>query len=223
MPRNYYSRYKKTYKTARKLGKFARKTFRGFRKFVTRYQHSRSVLNQASSPTLFVNSYTYTLTGNATGTLGTGIAKHFKFDDIGDRADIMDLYDVYRIEKIDIRYIPAWNVAANTGSQIAAMYYVFDPVDDTTPTSNAEMLNYSRVHIHPTNKPFTFSIVPAMMQSIGVVASNEYSTVKTNTLWLTNTDTKSYGFKLWVDPINVNSAPIGTIIYTYHISAKYDS
>lgn len=184
---------------------------------------SRAVFRNAKKPVVFRNSYEVDLTGNATGSSGTGFGYSFKFDDITDVTDIMNLYDQYRILLIEVTFLPTWNIAGNSSNALAPMYLAFDPANSSAPANAAEMLNYSNVKIKSINKRWRMKFTPCMYQSIGVTTSNEYSLVKTSKLWLTNTDTLARGLRIWVDPINVNSAPIGKLIFTYSIAAKFQS
>lgn len=214
------------YGNKKRLVKYARKKINRALKFydvsVSRPRIARNIIG-ANKPVLYRNSISVSLTGNATGTLGTGYGRNFKADDITDITDIMSLYDFYRIQSIEVRFIPSWNVAGNSTSVAVPMYFVFDPTSSTAPTSAAEMMNFSKCRIQSTARAFKMKFTPSMFQSIGVLSSNEYQSVKTNKLWLTNTDTLAYGFRMWIDPINVNSAPVGTLIYTYNILARFQS
>lgn len=209
----------------RAYGFLKRKARKGFKYLGPKYL-SRGVSEKyatSTAPVLFRNSVEVTLTGNATGTSGTGYARSFMFDDVGDRASIMDLYDLYQIHSITVRFIPAWVTTVNGSTLNAPMYIAVDYTNSATPASASEMLDYANVKKKSVLKEWKMTFTPHFMQSLGVVSSNEYCSKPTTSFWCTNTDIVAYGLRMWIDPIGSNSAAIGKLIFTYNILAKFQS
>lgn len=220
------STVKKAFKAYSKVKKVAKilKSGMGISKKGRRYRRNVPALYASSmTPVMFRNSVEVGIAGNSTGTSGTGYGRNFKADDISDITDIMNLFDLYQIYSIDIRYIPGICTADGSGAWHAPMYVAFDPISSSAPASSAEMLNYANVKKKDPYKEWKMTITPHFFQSIGVLSSNEYTSAPSTRFWMTNTDTVCYGLKVWFDPVNINSAQLGTFIFTYNILAKFQS
>lgn len=215
-------RFRRGYRRVRRIYRAIRNTTRA-----TAYRRRKNVGNSpyatSMQPVLFRNSIEVGLTANATPANGTGYGRTFKFDDIADVTEIMALYDQYQIHSIDIKYIPGIVTADGATNWHTPMYVAFDPMDGSAPASAAEMLDYANVKKKDPFKEWKMTIVPQFFQSIGVVASNEYTTVPSTSLWMSNTDTVCYGLRIWFDPVNVANAQLGTLVFTYNVLARFQS
>lgn len=145
----------------------------------------------------------------------------YTLNDLPDVTDFTALYDMYKINKITVKWLPRGNssdVAAQ--GQISRMFTVLDRDDDATPSSIDQLTQYESLKVTPTTAVHTRSFKPSLRvevaNGLGGTANN---IVGPKWLNLANTNVKHYGVKL-----GVQAPPSGTIRYdamvTFHLAMK---
>lgn len=91
----------------------------------------------------------------------THFVRSFKITDVPNYSEFLNLFDCYKIQKIDIYFIPESNVTLSVGNNegilfnspfSSRMHTVIDYNDKNTPTSTNEMREYSTHYWTPYNK-----------------------------------------------------------------------
>lgn len=100
-----------------------------------------------------------TLTGGAADVLGS---LTFQLNDLPEAASFTNLYDQYRVDRIDVEFVPLNRaVIAGTTALASGLLAVSVDYDDTgTPASLAVVLNYQNCKVTQAGRPFAISFEP---------------------------------------------------------------
>jgi hypothetical protein len=92
----------------------------------------------------------------------------FKLNDLPEYASYTNIFDQYRIVKIELVFL--WtNLMAVSGATLnrsPPIYTAIDYDDNGTPSSIAVVLNYGNVRIHQQDKPFTVAFKPGVAEGL---------------------------------------------------------
>lgn len=198
----YFRRYRKTYRR-KTYGR--KRTFR--RNFKSRSRYTNRKRQNIYQFTKFVNKGTVV---GASGTSFTAGALTFKISDInGWSNDFQTAYDQYRIKAVKICFIPVANVTNVTTVDNAderTTYYsrffsVFDPNDDTAPTSSNQLREYRTAKWSPNNVIHKRFIYPKVLTTVNE-GSGTYGTMQAKgSPWInmSSNQTEYFGIKYCID------------------------
>lgn len=167
----------------------------------------------------------------------------FKVTDLLNWTSYQNLFDLFKIDRVDLQIIPQCNVAqtylvgatGGAASQIPQLYIA--PNRDffvPAPTSGPDLLNDDGALVLYMDKPRTLTIwqpraavvdekaPTAVSANIGVFDSKTQQWLSTggNTQAVDQSGSQYYGFRWWCDNTQNGGPFIPTIIATYHVSFK---
>ena len=190
-------------------------------KFIVKKPYApRKNSKYASKVTSIVQqSYLGTLTSTATGD-SLSILK-FNLDDIPGYADLATVFDQYKIDKVDLRFVPNGNTNAlipgGPQQARARLYTAFDANDATVPSTLNEVLQYQNCSQTPYLEEYKRTVYPRL----AVNSSDEEGTV---TLGPANSwcqtaqkDVDWYGLKIGVSA----SGNLANTTQTWLVLAKF--
>ncbi len=153
----------------------------------------------------------------------------FQLSDLTSYSEFVSLFDQYRIDKLDLKFIysqsnapvpiPAANIAC-----MPLMYHVIDYNDSTALSIPEEYQQYQNCVVANIDRFPTISFRPKLATAI---YNGTFSGYGSTALWVdTNTaGARYYGSKFTVDPLNTNTGSniLGylTIVITYHLSFRH--
>lgn len=148
-----------------------------------------------------------TVTSTATG--DTLQVLKFNFDDIPGYSDLAAVFDQYKLDKVDLRFVPNGTNAALVGggaSQIrSVLYTVFDPNDAVAPGTLNELIQYQNC----TMTPYCDELKRTVYPRLSVNSSDEEGTITLSPAgtWCSTSqkDVDWYGLKIGASA-NGNSA-----------------
>lgn len=86
---------------------------------------------------------------------------YFRLQDMPNVSEFTNLFDMYRIDKVTIKFMPRANSAeAGTNQGLVKLFTVIDKDDITTPTSIAELLQYETCKVTPMSRVVTRTFKP---------------------------------------------------------------
>jgi len=163
-------------------------------------------------------SYLGTITSTATGD-SLSILK-FNLDDIPGYADLAAVFDQYKIDKVDLRFVPNQTnqgMVASAALYRSRLYTAFDPNDATVPSTLNELIQYQNCSQTPYLEEYKRTVYPRL----AVNSSDEEGTVTLNPAnsWCQTSqkDVDWYGLKIGASA-NGNSAPT---VQSWLILAKF--
>lgn len=151
-------------------------------------------------------------------------------------AEITNLFDNYRISKIDLMFnftnngqdiqLSPATLPTGTGmSAIPIMHYCYDPDDNVTPASRTTILENGYCETRQLAKPFTLTLTPRAQQAVvgGTAGAGGVLPLAT---WLDSNSPQiyHYGLKFWIDQFpynnNVDYTHALTVTPIFYIEAK---
>jgi hypothetical protein len=158
-----------------------------------------------------------TVTGTAADLFGSIT---FTLNDLSEVTSITNLYDQYRIDKIDAYFLPL-NQPVNSGVTALAsgmLVTAVDYDDNGTPGSLAVVLNYDNVKVHPAGQSHTISFVPHIATAAYSGAFTSYANMSSQWIDAVSNTVVHYGLKYGVT--GSTYWPVWRVICRYHISLK---
>lgn len=156
----------------------------------------------------------------------------FQLDKAEQYADLVNMFDQYRITAIKVQIIPRCNVLdpatqSATFTAVPPLIVVVDLDDANTPTDWRDLISHDSCKIIDPFKNYTFTFRPKLAQSqYGATAFGQYG-VTESTQWMNaaSDDIEYYGLKLgsmtYSTGNNDTYPPAWDLIYTYHIECRY--
>lgn len=177
---------------------------------------------------------------NVAGFTSSGGILTFKMGDLANHASYAGLFDLYKIDRVDLQIIPQANVAqtylvgsaSGAGSSIPQLFIA--PNRDhwvPAPTSSFDVLNDDGSMVFMMDKPKTLSLYQPRVDASGfdgkllnipILANSVQSWLSTggNDQTVDQSNLLHYGFRWWVDNTQNGGPFIPTIIVTYHLTFK---
>lgn len=177
--------------------------FRTPRKFTGRKSNKYAPKITSIRQVTMLGSYTSTATGDSLGSL------KFNFDDVPGFSDLAAVFDQYKLDKVDLRFVPNGTNAALVGggaSQIRSILYTaIDYNDATAPTLLNDLIQYQNC----TQTPYCEELRRTIYPRVGVESSDNEGVISLNpsNSWCSSSskDIDWYGLK-WGISANGNSA-----------------
>lgn len=164
------------------------------------------------------------------GGLAFGRAFSFSLGLLPTITDFTNLFDFYKILKIVVRFEPTWSevsldtepTAANLINNNKHYRVAHDFNDDSPPSTEAELFQYSNCKSYPANCPFEVVLYPKVAQPVysGVLAGYQAaSPTWCDTAYI---NVVHYGLKMWVPQFGnfAAGALICRVIPTFHVALK---
>lgn len=166
---------------------------RGIRKAIRRVRRRRLVKRLKPLSNFRPQCFTQMISSPITSTASTDltIAHKVKFSDLPNYADFQKLFQQYKINYIDVQWIPAGTcIDRNNGTTFinVPLYSAVDYDQDATPTI-AEILKFGNVKVHDFVKGFKKRIYT--MTTITGSSSNEVKK-KSKDVWLDTSNADQY-------------------------------
>lgn len=106
------------------------------------------------------------------GIADTLVGFSFNLNDVGTVSDFTNLFDVYNIEKVVIKWTPEYTELTDAApvSNAVNVYFnsAIDLTDNTAPSNVTEVLNYSTVRSTGITKEHSRSLKPCALMSTGM-------------------------------------------------------
>ena len=146
------------------LGSQSSKKARIFKPIKRKYAPRRNSKYAPKVTSLKQVSNLGTVTSTATGDSLTVLK--FNFDDIPGYADLAAVFDQYKLDKVDLKFVPNGTNAALVGggsSQIrSVLYTAFDANDATAPSTLNELIQYQNCTMTPYCDELKRTIYPRL-------------------------------------------------------------
>ena len=202
-----------------------RKTFRRKKRVMKkRVYRKRRLQNNLHS---FKRTFQATAIGITGGVVSYG-ATSFKLTDLPNYTEFQNLYDMYRIKAVKIRWLFNHNNSeAGSGNPdtLPNFYSVVDYDDDNAPANVAELLQYPRCRIRRLGNPKMSDYFKPRVSSLvyKTALTTGYAMGARNT-WLdmSNADIPYFAFKYALDPVGSSSGSVGYLcpVITYYFQCK---
>ena len=137
--------------------------------------------------------------------------------DIGETTHFTNIFDQYRIVKVQVQLVP-FNLpplATTTAQYYAPLLMAVDYDDNATPTSTQQLYDHSNLKIitSGTQKPYLFTFKPAMLKAAYTGSFSGYAPGSDQWLDCASTDIIHYGIK-W-------ALASSSVIPTYGVYIRY--
>lgn len=164
------------------------------------------------------------------GTLGTGYALSFKFNDIPNfSATYANIYDQVRLDMVDVTIVPSWNVqqalpSANAWHSRPEIFAAVDKSVATIPSAVGTILQYANHQMSAGGLKIKLRPEMQAIQSDTVTTDPTYQ-VKNKDGWVNtdlpqNLDILHNGVRIWVD-YDFSSSGVPNPPPSYRIFMKY--
>lgn len=200
--------------------KFSSRSKRGNRRVPAEYKATSFIDRQLRSSTRVYRMIKHVDKGTVTplaAAVGGGYV--FSLSELPETSSIINLYEVYRIDKVTLHFVPS-GLPVNASQQVNPLYIAFDQIVNTTPTGLNTMLDYTGLKIITPGQRTSISFRPRPQ-----IASNGTDSIlpSQSSSWIaiTNSSLSHYGLRLYI-PATVGYS--GTFFWRvtaeYHISLR---
>jgi len=228
----YSRRPKKTARASVKMSLYRPRSFKAPQTFVRSVSGGLSI-NNTSTNRGFQVSATYT----------QGIALKFQLDGFTvvaptgstntysmSYSDFQNMYDLYRIKKIIVRFYVSWdNVNNSTGAKEVSPVFTIaqDSADNVAPSSESELRQYNtQKEFQLSGNRYTTKVYPKIVNEVLGQSGTAAASGSTSNQWLqtANPSIPHYGLKLWMNLMDFysNTTGLGNMLITceYHMEMK---
>lgn len=173
------------------------------------------------------------LVGPGATATDAAFALQFSLSDLPQASSFATIFDAYKIEKVELRFIPDANElpsASNLGSATTAtakgefMNTAIDFDDSNAPSSLAQILEYETFQVSPPYREHKVVLRPRVAREIfdGVVTTAYEQPDKEVWLDIAQTGIPHYGVKGYIQSAGTsnNIQNVWRIYATYHVSCK---
>jgi hypothetical protein len=122
---------------------------------------------------------------------------NFKLADLDEVTHFTNIYDMYRIVKIQVTIVPfnQQPLATTTSTYFAPLLMAIDYDDNATPTSTTQLYNASNLRIITSRQNYTFSFKPRALMAAYTGSFSGYASAENQWLDCASTDIIYYGLK----------------------------
>lgn len=161
----------------------------------------------------FTRSQYYSGAINGSTVVDTFGGVYFRLVDVPSATDFTNLFDMYRIDKVQIRFMPRANSAeAGTNQGLIKLFTAIDYDDITAPTSLAEILQYQTCKVTSSNRITTLTLKPKFASEVYQSAVSTGYGARNGWLDCSNTAIQHYGVK-WA----LQQLPAGSQSFDLHV------
>lgn len=151
-------------------------------------------------------------------------ANSFNFNQLTGASEFTTLFDMYKIEKIQVRFYLKIDPSAQSaaGASYPKMYWVIDHDDDTAPPTLNALREHSkcRVKVMNPNRPVTITFKPSILgMRYKTVSTTAYTPMFNQWIDCNDPTTPQYGCKWGVDDLTNTNYKIDTEV-TYWFACK---
>lgn len=145
---------------------------------------------------------------------------YFQLNFLPQSGEFTALFDAYKIWKVDVTFIPKYNVSdfstGGSGYGLPTMYITEDRTSGGAPASVNEIMEYSSCIARRFDRPITYTCWPQLSQTSAQGAGNIID-ANTKDLWVRTDDpgVQYHGIKYALD------LPVGVEVFRMDINFKY--
>lgn len=154
----------------------------------------------------------------ASNLVETDVAYAFTLNDVPNSTDFTNLYDEYRIDKVQITWYPDTQQTLTTAGQGNTTCLTVLDYDDATAANLLALEQYESCQSHSSIRPFSRTVIPRFAKAVYAGAFTSFSS---GTGWVDTASSavQHYGIKIAI-PIQVGTANSYTPIAKYWMSFR---
>jgi len=152
-------------------------------------------------------------------TINTFRSYVFAAADIGDFTGLSGVFDQYRLDRVDLRFVPNITETLSSAPLSGKVYSVIDFDDSNALTSASQASEYSNCMVWEPVDPIQISLVPHFAYgAYGTSLFSSFANSKPNWIDAASGNVEHYGVKLAITP--TTTAVTYTVQLRYHISFR---
>lgn len=143
----------------------------------------------------------------------------FSLDQVSDQAELAGVFDQYRIDRVDCRFVPAVTETLTSTALIGKVYSVIDYDDANSFTSTTDPLDYSNCMVWEPTDPIQITLVPHLaIAAFGSGVFSSYANSKPRWIDCASPTVQHFGVKLAIGVLN--TATTYTVQFRYHLTFR---
>lgn len=184
----------------------------------TASSHTVAMYKQPTNPIRFVRRNADYGSIPLSGITGTGISFTFRLSNVAGNAELISLYDQYKINAVSLTFIPRMTQITGTltagNVENVRCLTAIDYNDSTAPTSAEYLREYENCEVRSIVEQFTVYVDKPKIFDTS-------STSRTAWIGTSSATTLHYGLKFWADSTQMTSGNYGYLVEAvYYMSFK---
>lgn len=149
----------------------------------------------------------------------TNAVYSFQLSDVDNYTEFTNLYDQYRIRRIDLQFIPFYTQSTPGAGACSGVIYAAPDFDDISATASAALRQYPACQVFGQTERIQVTVEPRLAVAAYSGTFTSYANLRDQWIDCNSPSVQHYGFKLAADASG-GTANSFQVIGTYHLEFR---